>query len=754
MKTGTFISHYKILEKLGEGGMGVVYKARDTKLDRDVALKFLPQHLIASEEGRQRFIREAKAAAALTHPNICTIHSVEEHNGNQFIVMELIDGVILREKCRAAYTGELQVNKAIDFALQIAEALEEAHTKGIVHRDIKPENILVDSKDRIKVMDFGLAKIKGAGNLTKVGSTVGTTAYMSPEQIQGIEVDHRSDIFSFGVVLYELLTGSIPFCGEHEAARMYSILNEEPIPLSSKQIEHSETLEQIIKKTLEKNPQDRFHSMNQIIDALRNQEFKKRTVSSWNTNKYASNEKGIVVLPFENVSPDKENEYFSDGLTEELISDLSKVNVLRVISRNSAMRLKGTNKDIRTLAKELDVQYILEGSVRKAGNAIRITAQLIDGLSDRQLWSDKYNGTLEDIFDVQENVSGEIVSALKITLSPDEEAKMKKREISNIHVYELYLRARSEILKFTKIGLDHAIGLLKKGIDIAGENELLYAGIGYVYWQYYNAGIEFDIRNLAMAEEYAHKIQKINPESAHAARLIGLVKFFKGGLNLSMRHLSKALEYDPHDPDTLLWLSIVYTYLGKPDEAIYSSTLSRQRDPLNPVVNSVCGLVSYHAGNIENAIHYSEQAVFIDLSDAIVNVIYAYLLAAGNRSDEAVKILRKLEKAGEDNYYIKLYAFVTYAAAGKEEHARKHLTGNVKVKATGDLVDALYVAEGFAMLGYTEEAINWIERAIELGNLNYPFISEHNPFLEKIRNEVRFKEVMNMLKAKWERIEV
>jgi serine/threonine protein kinase/tetratricopeptide (TPR) repeat protein len=275
---GQIISHYKILEKLGEGGMGIVYKAHDTKLDRTVALKFLPPHLTATDEDKQRFIREAKAAAALNHPNICTVYSVEEHDDQQFISMEYVDGVTLREKLeignrksetRQPGTWNLEPGTAIDYALQIAEALEEAHSKGIIHRDIKPENIMVDLKNRIKVMDFGLAKLRGSMNLTKAGSTLGTVAYMSPEQIQGEDIDHRSDIFSFGVVLYEMLTGHTPFRGEHEAAMLYSIVNEEPQPVLSAVPDVSYQLVNLIERTLEKDPSDRYQSMEDLLSDLR-----------------------------------------------------------------------------------------------------------------------------------------------------------------------------------------------------------------------------------------------------------------------------------------------------------------------------------------------------------------------------------------------------------------------------------------------------------------------------------------------------
>ena len=431
------ILHYKIIEKLGEGGMGVVYKAEDIKLKRIVALKFLPKQSKISEQDEARFLQEAQAAAALNHPNICVIHAIEDDNGQQFIAMEYVDGVTLREKIAQ---NPMLVAQAVGYGIQIGEALQEAHGKGIVHRDIKADNIMVNSKNQVKVMDFGLAKLKGAMRLTRTASTVGTLAYMAPEQIQGGIVDARSDIFSFGVLLYEMLTAHFPFRGEHDAAMMYSILNEDPEPLQKYLSDVPAEIQNIIDKALEKDPDVRYQTCQDIVVDLRRLQRKSSRISrqvsaemavpevaikkeqeDFNTtkkqkatagtsissnkkkklvigssaigvlvlmilgyflfiNKPINSEEGklIAVLPFKNLSSDKNDEYFSDGITEDITVELSQIGDLKVIARNAVMKYKNSDVSIKEIGNDLGVSSILEGSIQKEGNEVRIVAQLVD----------------------------------------------------------------------------------------------------------------------------------------------------------------------------------------------------------------------------------------------------------------------------------------------------------------------------------------------------------------------------------------
>ncbi|MCB0301353.1 MAG: protein kinase, partial [Calditrichaeota bacterium] len=445
----------------GEGGMGVVYLAEDTRLDRQVAIKFLPGHIATDTEARQRFEIEAKAAASLNHPNIATIHAIEHSEDHVFIVMEYITGKELQQLAETSGTDAfaLPIDNAIDIAIQIAKGLQAAHEKGIVHRDIKSGNIMLTDKGQVKIMDFGLAKIGTQVKLTQVGSTLGTAAYMSPEQAQGEPVDHRSDLWSMGVVFYELLTGHLPFKGDYSQAVIYSILNEKAEPVDQHRVDVPKLMVSIIEKLLQKNPTDRYPNADAVLADLeranrqtnsfsRSQpipstvkpeksQINKQAILStlfisilvtgivlWSrytgqTSDLPNYElNSIAVLPFTDLSQEQDQEYFCDGMTEEILTKLARLGELKVIARTSVMRYRNTEKSIREIGDELDVATVLEGSVRKHDNTIRVTAQLIRTDDESHIWADSYDKKIDDLFALQDDVALSIAQALHVQLTP------------------------------------------------------------------------------------------------------------------------------------------------------------------------------------------------------------------------------------------------------------------------------------------------------------------------------------------------
>jgi len=740
---GETISHYKIISKLGSGGMGEVYLADDTKLDRKVALKFLPLEYTSDEDINTRFKREARAAAKLNHPNIIIVYEIGEHDDDTYIAMEYVKGESLRDVIKE---GQLSIDRVTGIASQICEGLNEAHKAGIVHRDIKPENILIDKSGRVKIVDFGLAMVKGASKLTKDATTIGTLKYMSPEQYKNEDIDNRTDIFSFGVILFEMLTGKLPFQGEYQAAIMYSVVNEQPKQIKSLRPDTPQNLEQIINKTLEKNPSDRYQNIQEVITEL-----KKSPII---TTKEPEKEKSIVVLPFINMSPDPEQEYFSDGLTEEIITDLSHIHDLLVISRSSAMTFKGTKKTIPEIIKQVNVRYVLEGSVRKAANNLRITAQLIDAATDTHLWAEKYSGTLDDVFDIQEKVSRSIVDALKVKLTQKESKQIAERPIDNIHAYECYLKARQEMWKWTEEGLDQAKHLIETGLNILGENELLFVAQGLIYTQYINFVISNDRSLLDQAEKCALSALKLNPESSHAYFLLGFIDIWRPNIKDGVINFKKSLKLDPNNSETLNMLAYQYAISGKSPKAEPLFRDAFKLDPLNPLIYGFMSAMHWYEGRFEAAIEYIRKHLQLDLGNPLVRVMYSYLLAYTNRLDDAYNNIDQLFKDVPLSPWAQLGVFLKHALQGINEEALESVTEELKSAMSDNNLYPLLMADCYSLIGEKDEAIDWVENATQWGFINYDYLNKHAPFLENIRCEERFKKLMERVKHEWENFEV
>ncbi len=569
---GSTVSHYKILTQLGGGGMGVVYKAEDTRLKRTVALKFLPPELTRDPGSKERFIQEAQAATALRHNNVCVVYDIDQtDDGQMFIVMEYFEGETLKEK---AERRPLPIDLAVDIAMQAARGLAKAHEAGVVHRDIKPANIIVTKEGDAKIVDFGLAKLSGQTMLTKAGSTLGTAAYMSPEQTRGDAVDHRTDIWSLGVVLYEMVTGQLPFKGDYQNAVIYSILNAQPEPMTALRAGVPMELERVVQKCLVKDPRERYQHMDELIVDLRScskgaaqigPHTPRRTAPIQRTRrliwygaaacaiilalvayillnreeKPASRLKMIAVLPFENLGP-AEDEYFADGLTEEITSRLSSIGGLGVISRTSSMQYKKTSKTLPVIAKELGVDYILEGSVRwvKTGTSerIRITPQLIKVSGDVHLWADNIDRTLDDIFAVQTEIATRVVKSLDIALGESEQRSIEAIPTKNIEAYRAYLRGLSFTQRYERPNLEMAIEMFHRAVQVDSTFALAYTELSQAHLKYLWEGYDRTKGRLAMAKESVDRAFSLQHELPDAYIALGYYYYY------GYRNYDQALE--------------------------------------------------------------------------------------------------------------------------------------------------------------------------------------------------------------------
>jgi len=700
---GKTISHYKILEKLGEGGMGVVYKAQDTKLDRRVALKFLPHHLTDNETERARFLQEARAASALNHPNITTIHDISENKGQHFIVMELIDGPNLKELSAT----KLELGKIIEIAIQLCQGLQAAHQKQIVHRDIKSDNIKIASENRVKIMDFGLAKLKSATPLTKAGTTVGTIAYMSPEQASGKEVDQRTDLWSFGVVLFEMLTGKLPFRGEYEQAVIYSILNEEPEPVNSLRSTVPVELEQIVDKALAKDVNQRYENADELLRDLRQVQESLKVTSA------TTSSKSIAVLPLDNISPDRENEYFSDGLTEEIIMNLSKIKNLKVISRTSAMHYKGTKKPLKQIAKELQVQYVLEGSVRKQGSDLRITAQLIDAVQDAHLWAEKYTGTMEDVFEIQEKVAGEIAEALKLKLSPQEQRNIEKRQTESTEAYQLYLKGRFYWNKRTEESFKTAVGYFNQAIEIDPNYALPLVGLAdtHILTGVYCYQRPHEV--MPKARQAAQKALELDNKLAEAhASLAHLKMLYDWDWAGAEARFIQAIDLNPNYAPAHLWYSLTLSGLGRLEEALIEIKKAQELDPLSLIINTDVGLVHYFAGRYDLAIKEHLKTLEMDPNFFVTHLALAMAYEQVGKFAEAIAEVKRALSLSQDSTLLLAALGQAYAVAGKKEKAQEVLAQLQEISKVR-FVSPYSVAHVYTGLGEKEQALAWLQKAYE-----------------------------------------
>jgi non-specific serine/threonine protein kinase len=500
---GKRVSHYNVLRPLGSGGMGVVYEAEDTRLGRRVALKFLPQELGRDSQSLERFQREARAASALNHPNICTVFAIEQHDREHFIVMELLDGQSLAQ----ILTGQrFEIGPLLDLAIQMADALESAHAKGIVHRDIKPANVFVNPRGQVKILDFGLAKIEGVRNrlgvetgaaaetlavhdLTQPGTAMGTVAYMSPEQARGQLTDSRTDLFSLATLLYQMAAGVLPFTGDTSAVIFDAILNRDPVPVTQVSAAMPAEFSRILDKCLEKDRNLRYQTATELktdlIRLKRDLDSGRRHVVSDRGTPAATGDTSIAVLYFENLSGVKEDEYFRDGITEDIITELSKIKGLKIFPRPTVLGYRDIPVTPQQVGRELNAAFVLGGSLRRAGNRLRINTQLMDARTAFPLWSERYDRELKDIFEVQDEIARKIAEALRITLTPQEREAIAAKPTENLQAYDLYLRGKSQVRRVTRQDLEFGLQMFEGAVALDPNFALPYAAIANVSAQYH-----------------------------------------------------------------------------------------------------------------------------------------------------------------------------------------------------------------------------------------------------------------------------
>jgi serine/threonine protein kinase/Flp pilus assembly protein TadD len=699
-------SHYKIIEKLGEGGMGVVYLAEDTKLKRKVAIKFLPRHISSNKEDRKRFEIEAQAAAALNHPNIAHIYAIEETDDEIFIVMEYIKGMELKQKISS---GPIQFNEAINIATQIAEGLDVAHNKGIVHRDIKSSNIMITKDGKVKIMDFGLAKIKSGTELTKIGSTVGTAAYMSPEQTRGEEVDHRTDIWSFGVVMYEMLTGELPFKGDYEQAIIYSILNEDLKSMKELREDTNSLLTQIIEKTLQKNPENRYQAIKDLIEEL---EAVDKLGSSMHDNNLTQT---IAVLPFTNMSNDKDQEYFCDGMAEDIINDLTHLEGLHVIARTSSFAFKHKDLDIREMGMKLGSNFILEGSVRKAGNRLRITAQLINVADGYHLWSERYDRELEDVFAIQDEIAKNIVHALKIKLSKQEKHILGKVKTQDVQAYDFYIRGRAYFHQAHHDKTLLAIQMFKRAIQKDKNYALAYAGLADSYSTLY---MYYDKKNehLEQALSASRKAFDLDPDLPEAHASLGLALAQNNQFEEAVKEFEAAIQLNPKFFEAYYEYARICRSLGKHKQSVKLFEKASQVRPED--YQAALFLVSaYHNAKLKTKIEKANQ--------------------------RALEVVRKHLDLNPDDARALYLGAGALIKADELEEAEQWVEKAVSIdpNETAVLYNAACI---YSELGKVDVALDYFEKTIESGYASREWI-ENDSDLDPIRNHPRFQKALKKL---------
>jgi serine/threonine-protein kinase len=778
---GSVISHYEVLDKLGEGGMGMVFRAKDTKLGRFVALKVLIPTLGESPDQQARFIQEARAASSLNHPNIITIYEILKAEQGDCIAMEFVRGQTLGD---VLSHGRMPVVDCLKIAMQIADALGAAHSIGIVHRDMKPANVMVTPEGLAKVLDFGLAKLAQgeggalgiedamgesdttmsihlAGNSrprTAEGAIIGTVAYMSPEQAEGRRVDARSDIFSFGSVLYEMLTGERAFQGKSGLETLAGVLRDHPRELAKAGVDAPEEVQDIITRCMKKDPDQRFQSMTDVKNALEQIYFATRsgvmTLGASGVWKKPAQKAtpSIAVLPFLNLSSDKENEYFSDGLAEEIINALARVENLRVTARTSAFAFRGAEQDIRKIGETLNVASVLEGSVRKAGNRVRISVQLVGVAEGNNLWSERFDREMTDVFEIQDEISQAIVGKLKVRLSQSDGAVEAqpavapvKRYTENLEAYNLYLKGRYELYKMTREGLDASCELFSQAIKLDPNYALAHDGLAYCWYSRGFLGFVAPKEAMPKAKASVRRALELDESVAESHATLGVIlALYDWDWAGAERELTRSIELNGSSPVARDVYAFYYLRpAGRIDEAIAEVQNALSLDPLSILFRVHLGFLYYLQHRFEPAIAQFRKVLEMSPNYYLAHAMMGPVYAMSGKFEKALECFIQARSADADSKFVDSLEAMTLAMAGRGAEARAELD-SIMLRAAHDYISPVSIAYVFAALGDKNAAFEHLDQAISDRDPNVLGLKS-NPVFDGLRDDARYRALLRKM---------